>query len=82
MKNSDEMSTPVAEQGRASLPLVLASVGELPLPSGREAAVAAILAVWLPDANELSRKMSAPVHQHLLPATVFSHPGSDDEATP
>jgi len=82
MKNTDDMSTPLAEQGTASLPLVLASVGELPLPSRRVAAAAAILAAWLPDANELSRKMAAPIHQHLLPATVFTHPGFDEEATP
>lgn len=82
MKNTDDMSAPLAEHGTASLPLVLASMGELPLPSNRVAAAAAVLAAWLPDANELSQKMAAPIHQHLLPAIVFTHPGFDEEATP
>ena len=82
MKNTDDMSRTPAGQGTSSLPMVLASVGELPLPPGRASAAAVILAAWLPDANELSRKMAEHVHQHLLPATVFTHPGFDDEATP
>ena len=82
MNNTNEMSTASSEQGTASLAFTLASVGELPLLSSRVAAAAAILAAWLPDANELSRKMAAPVHQHLLPATVFTHAGFNDEATP
>lgn len=53
---------------------LLAACAELPLPAHREAAVAAILDAWLPDANALSHKMSAAEHRDLVPATVFNHP--------
>jgi hypothetical protein len=51
----------------------LATHAALPLSPERAAAAAAILAAWLPAAHELSRKMSAPEHRALMPATVFAH---------
>lgn len=48
----------------------------LPLAREREAAVAAILNAWVPDANALSRKMSAAAYLSLGPITVFTHPGA------
>jgi hypothetical protein len=51
----------------------LATHAALPLSPERAAAAAAILAAWLPAAHELSRKMSAPEHRALMPATVFTH---------
>lgn len=56
----------------------LALFAALSLPKEREAAVAAILNAWVPDANALSKKMSAAVYQTLVPATVFAHPGTVD----
>ncbi len=56
----------------------LAAHAALPLAKSREAAVAAILNAWVPDANALSRKMSAASHQSLLPVTVFVHPGAPE----
>ncbi|HZH08270.1 MAG TPA: hypothetical protein VEY69_16500 [Lautropia sp.] len=56
----------------------LASYADLPLAAGREEPVAAVLGAWLPDVNALSRKMSAPEHQDLAPATTFIHPSVDD----
>jgi len=52
----------------------LADHADLPLATGREKAVAAVLGAWLPDVNALCRKMSAPEHQELAPATTFIHP--------
>jgi hypothetical protein len=57
----------------------LAAIADLPLAKGRAEVVAELLAEWLPAATELSRKMSAPEHQTLLPATVFTHAPVDDE---
>lgn len=57
----------------------LAGVAALPLAPGRAEVVASLLAAWLPDANALSRKMSAPEHQDLVPATVFTHPAAPAE---
>jgi len=51
----------------------LARHAALPLSPERAAAVEAVLAAWLPAADELSRKMSAAAYRHLLPATVFAH---------
>jgi len=51
----------------------LARQAALPLEAARIAAVHAVLAAWLPDANALSRKMSDPAHQALVPVTVFTH---------
>ena len=56
----------------------LALFTALSLPKEREAAVAVILNAWVPDANALSKKMSAAVYQTLVPATVFAHPGTVD----
>ena len=55
---------------------LLARCADLPLPGHREAAVAAILDAWLPDANALSHKMSAAEHRDLVPATVFKGIGN------
>ena len=52
---------------------LLAAHASLSLSPDRLAAVESVLAAWLPAANELSRKMSAPVHQALMPVTVFAH---------
>lgn len=57
----------------------LAEAAGLTLGPGRDEIVGELLAAWLPAANELSRKMSAAEHQHLLPATVFAHAAADDE---
>ena len=62
----------------AALAKTLAAVAALPLTAEREAAAGALLAEWLPAANELSRKMSQAQHQELLPATVFAHAPVDD----
>jgi hypothetical protein len=51
----------------------LARCAALDLSAERLAAVEAILSTWIPAANELSRKMSEPTHQALLPVTVFTH---------
>ncbi|MDB5828838.1 MAG: hypothetical protein JWQ73_3058 [Variovorax sp.] len=50
----------------------LAAHAALPLGADRLAAVAAILSAWLPDADALSRKMSAPQYQGLMPITVLA----------
>lgn len=57
----------------------LAEAADLPLAPERRAIAGALLAAWLPAANELSRKMSGAEHQALMPATVFTHAPSDDE---
>jgi hypothetical protein len=60
---------------------MLAAHAALPLDPRRIAAVAAILSAWLPDANALSRKMSAPEYRALMPATIFAHaPDASDPA--
>jgi hypothetical protein len=51
----------------------LARCAALDLSPERLAAVEAILSAWIPAANELSRKMSEPAHQVLMPVTVFTH---------
>jgi hypothetical protein len=58
----------------------LARYAALPLPPEREATVAAILDAWIPAADELSRKMSAAIHQALLPITVLTHASGGVEA--
>jgi hypothetical protein len=63
----------------ATLAATLADIAELPLEAGRALIAGELLAAWLPAANELSRKMSAPEHIDLLPITVFSHPALDGE---
>ena len=60
----------------------LAELAELPLAPGREAAVAATLAAWLPAANELSRKMSEQRYWAITPITVFVHPPSGGGESP
>ena len=71
---------PLAD-GAAIAPL--ATHAALPLSPERAAAAAAILAAWLPAAHELSRKMNAPEHRALMPATVFAHaPDQSDVADP
>ena len=57
----------------------LAATAELPLSAERAAISGALLAAWLPAANELSCKMSAIEHTALLPVTVFAHPAPDIE---
>ena len=57
----------------------LAQTADLPLAVGSAAIAGALLAAWLPAANELSRKMSAIEHTALLPITVFTHAAPDVE---
>ena len=57
----------------------LAATAELPLSAERAAISGALLAAWLPAANELSCKMRAIEHTALLPVTVFAHPAPDIE---
>ena len=82
MKTTEDKFISVIGPEAEGLARALATFAELPLPPGRQTAAASILAAWVPSANELSRKMSAPTYQHLVPATVFTHPACvDDEAT-
>jgi hypothetical protein len=57
----------------------LADVAALPLAQARVTAVTAILGAWLPEANALSEKMSAPKYMGLVPVTVFTHPRALEE---
>ena len=70
-------SGPPSVQSQAALAPVLAATAELSLGAGRAAIAGALLAAWLPAANELSRKMSAIEHTTLLPVTVFAHAAPD-----
>jgi hypothetical protein len=63
-----------------SLAKLLADQAGLPLAPGRAEIAGGLLAEWIKAANELSLKMNAAQHQQLLPATVFTHPHTDDEA--
>jgi hypothetical protein len=56
----------------------LAAYAALPLEPSRQANVAAILSVWIPNANALSTKMSAAQYQSLVPATLFTHPATPE----
>ena len=55
----------------------LSEAADLPLAEERLAPVAQQLAVWLEAANELSRKLAAPEHRHLMPIAVFRHPAQE-----
>ena len=57
---------------------VFESLADLPLKAERRAAVAGILSVWVPAANELSRKMAEPQHRALTPNVRFSHPAAEE----
>jgi hypothetical protein len=57
----------------------LAAAAGLTIPAEREAQVDSVLQAWLVDANALSCKMGEAQFQALVPATVFSHPPTDDE---
>ena len=57
---------------------VFESLADLLLKAERRAAVAAILSVWVPAANELSRKMAEPQHRALTPNVRFSHPAAEE----
>ena len=56
----------------------LAGYAGLPLAPGREQAVAAVLGAWLSECDALNRKMSAPEHQDLAPATAL-HPSAAED---
>jgi len=58
----------------------LADLAGLPLAEGREALLAPQLSDWLTAANELSRKMSKPQYQTIVPATIFTHPNVQEES--
>lgn len=64
----------MAEPIDVSTVAALAAVADLPLSEERCAAVQDVLAAWVPDANALSRKMSAREYWTVTPATVFTHP--------
>ena len=53
-----------------------APLADLPLSDDRAAAVAGLLAVWVPAANALSSRMQAEELRGLMPATTFT--GSAD----
>lgn len=55
----------------------LARVAGIPVRDGEWSAIADVLAAWIPNANELSAKMSRPEHLTVTPATVFTHPLAD-----
>lgn len=66
------MTEPVSQDDVRSL----AAVADLPLGEDRLGVVADLLGSWLPAANELSRKMSAPEYLETMPITVLVHPHS------
>lgn len=51
----------------------LARCAALSLGPERLAAVEAVLSAWIPAAHALSRKMSDPAYQSLMPVTAFVH---------
>lgn len=55
----------------------LADAADLRLDDERLGVLAPHLSGWLTAANELSRLMSRPEHQAVLPATVFTHPATE-----
>jgi hypothetical protein len=57
---------------------VFEGLADLVLKPERRAAVAGILSVWVPAANELSRKMAEPRHRELTPNVRFSHPAAEE----
>lgn len=72
---------PTNELATSDMVRNLASYAALPLAAGREIAVAEVLGAWLPDANDLSAKMSDSAYQTLVPATVFVHPEAREGET-
>ena len=57
---------------------VFEGLADLKLKAERRKAVAGILSVWVPAANELSRKMAEPQHRALTPNVRFTHPAADE----
>jgi hypothetical protein len=57
---------------------VYEGLADLRLKAERRKAVAGILSVWVPAANELSRKMAEPQHRALTPNVRFTHPGVEE----
>ena len=57
---------------------VFEGLADLKLRAERRKAVAGILSVWVPAANELSRKMAEPQHRALTPNLRFTHPAADE----
>jgi hypothetical protein len=57
---------------------VFEGLADLKLKAERRKAIAGILSVWVPAANELSRKMAEPQHRAVTPNTRFTHPGADE----
>ena len=53
-------------------------LADLKLKAERRKAVVGILSVWVPAANELSRKMAEPQHRAITPNTRFTHPGAEE----
>ncbi len=53
-------------------------LADLKLKGERRMGVADILSVWVPAANELSRKMAEPRHRGLTPNVRFTHPLSEE----
>lgn len=54
---------------------ILAELADLPLADERPSVIRPPLSIWLADANELNRKMSAAKFWEIMPATVFKHLG-------
>jgi len=61
---------------------VFERLADLKLKAERRAAVAGILSVWVPAANELSRKMAESRHRALAPNVRFTHPRADEVTEP
>jgi hypothetical protein len=67
---SDEITEQVVE--------VCEGLADLKLKAERRPGVAAILAAWVPAANELSRKMAELRYRAITPNTRFTHPGTNE----
>ncbi|MDQ2943867.1 MAG: hypothetical protein M3R21_09405 [Candidatus Dormibacteraeota bacterium] len=57
---------------------VFERLADLKLKAERRKAVAGILSVWVPAANELSRKMAELRHRAITPNVRFTHPVDDE----
>jgi len=57
---------------------VFERLADLPLKAEHRAALAGILSVWVPAANELSRKMAESQHRALTPNVRFTHPAAEE----
>lgn len=58
---------------------LLAAIADLEIDEEDMPSVVEVFGAWLPEANELNRKMSSAEHWQITPATVFAHPTSAEE---